>query len=147
MRREEALGRRLVLIPLLTTLLGGCGSLARRVDIDVDPESDRACIDSRSRAISVAILGSPEIDVRRIDLHSAELLLPQLGAGGRPDPARARYEYSNLDAYEDVVLPFLLAYDTFGTRIGPATLTAELDDGTAIRGTEDVCVVQDRRRP
>jgi hypothetical protein len=56
----------------------------------------------------------------------------------------ARYEYLNTDAYEDLLLQIALVRDSFRTYAGPAMLTATLYDGTAIKGTETVCVAGDR---
>jgi hypothetical protein len=139
--------RRLALIPLLALTLGSCGTLARNVDIDIDPRRDQECVNLYAyAAIPVAILGSPEIDVRQIDLASVELRVPQVGGRGRADAAAARYEYLNLDAYEDLLLQIRLVRDAFRTYAGPAMLTATMFDGTAIKGTETICVAGDRAR-
>lgn len=147
--------RRLALIPLIAVVSSSCGSLARVVDIDIDPDSDLNCIEDyghgaipvgvlRRGLLPVAILGRAELDVRQVDPGSVELLVPIVGARGRADPSTARYEYVNLDAYEDLVLRIALEYGSFRTRSGTATLTGNLFDGTAIKGTDTVsiCIVQ-----
>jgi hypothetical protein len=139
--------RRLAPATLLALTLAGCGTLARNVDIDIDPRHDQECVNlSAYAAVPVAVLGSSEIDVRQIDLASVELLVPQVGGRGGADAMTARYEYLNTDAYEDLLLQIALVRDSFRTYIGPAMLTATLFDGTAIKGTETICVVGERAR-
>jgi hypothetical protein len=76
--------RRLALIPLLALTLGSCGTLARNVDIDIDPHRNQECVNFYGyAAIPVAILGSAEIDVRQIDLASVELPGTASGREGR----------------------------------------------------------------
>jgi len=139
--------RKLALVTPLALTLAGCGTLARNVDIDIDPHRNQQCVNFYAyTAIPVAILGSPEIDVRQIDLASVELLVPQVGGRGTADAMTARYEYLNTDAYEDLLLQIPLVRDSFRTYMGPAMLTATLYDGTAIKGTETVCVAGQRGR-
>lgn len=139
--------RRQALIPLLALMLGSCGTLARNVDIDIDPHSSQECVNLYAyAAVPVAILGSAEIDVRQIDLASVEFLVPQVGGRGGAERMAARYEYVNTDAYEDLLLQIALVRDSYRTYMGPATLTAKLYDGTAIKGTEAICVVRGRIR-
>jgi hypothetical protein len=139
--------RKLALVTLLGMTLADCGTLARNVDIDIDPQRHQECVNlSAYAAIPVAVLGSPEIDVRQIDLASVELLVPQVGGRGSADAMTARYEYLNADAYEDLLLQIVLVRDSFRTYIGPTMLTATLFDGTAIKGTETICVVGERAR-
>jgi hypothetical protein len=139
--------RRLALIPLLAVVVSCCGSLARIVDMDIDPEGDRNCIESGDRSIPVAILGRAEFDVRQVDPGSVELHVPELGAWSRADTTLVRFRYVNLDAYEDLVLRIVLVYGSARYRSETVTLTGKLLDGTAIKGTDTVCVTGPGRYP
>lgn len=114
---------------------------ARGVAIDVKPGSDPNCFNLNGNGvIPVAILGEPDFDVTAINPDS--LLFDGLAVRvrGRRGPL-CSFEEVTGDAYLDLVCHFEDDPDFWSGGETSATVTGELFDGTAIEGTDEICIV------
>lgn len=111
------------------------------VDIDIKPGSDTNCLNmSGHGVVPVAILGSDSLDIANIDQLS-------LAFGGLDVRIRGKKgalcsgEYSNGDAYLDLVCKFEDDAGAWSPGSEDATLTGTLLDGSEFEGTDTICVV------
>jgi len=111
----------------------GVSSIDVSAEIIVTPH-DQSCARSKNRpvGISVAILGSAELDVNAIDYSTLSFDGLALDGVGLSDGTCA-VEYVNEDDVLDVVC-------TFTTGDILAELTGELADGTSLVGVGSVCL-------
>jgi hypothetical protein len=97
--------------------------------VDIDPKSnERECRNQEQ----VVIFGQADFDVTTININTLEFADVN-GANGRVPNCRTRYV--NEDELLDLVCKFIPGY-------GEATLTGELDDGTAFEGSDSICAAQ-----
>lgn len=109
--------------------------------IDVKPGSDPNCFNINGRGvIPVAILGEEDFDVTLIDQSS--LLFGGLATRMRGNKGPlCSLEYSNNDAYLDLVCHFEDEPSKWVPGDSEAVLTGRLLDATSIEGTDLICVV------
>jgi hypothetical protein len=113
----------------------------QEVDIDIKPGSDPNCININGNGvIPVAILGSESLDVGMIDQGSLSLGGLNVRVRGNKGPL-CGLEDTNLDGWYDLVCRFEDDADNWSAGSGEATLEGELWDGTAIEGSDTICVV------
>jgi len=109
--------------------------------IDIKPGSDPNCFNSNGHGvIPVAILGSETFDVTIADQSSLLFGGLQVRVRGKKGPL-CGLEYSNGDAYLDLVCHFEDDADSWDPGVGEATLTGTLFDGTEFEGTDSICIV------
>jgi YVTN family beta-propeller protein len=108
-------------------------------DIDIKPGEDGvSTINTKSRGITtVAILGSEEFgDVSKVDISSIEF------AGATPSSTQPRLEDINGDGTTDLILKFNTQdLDELQQGDTEACLVGELNDGTPIKGCDEVRVI------
>jgi YVTN family beta-propeller protein len=109
-------------------------------DIDIKPDGDDgvSTINTNSRGITtVAILGSEEFgDVSEVDISSIEF------AGATPSSTTPRFEDVNGDGITDLILKFNTQdLDELQQGDTEACLVGELNDGTPIKGCDEVRVI------
>jgi hypothetical protein len=111
------------------------------VPIDVKPGSDPNCINVNGHGvIPVAVLGSDTFDVTRIDQSSLLFGGLDVRVRGNKGPL-CSLEYSNGDAYLDLVCHFEDDTSSWVPGDGEATVTGNLFDLTEFEGTDTICVV------
>ena len=113
------------------------------IDIDIKPGSDPNCFNSNGHGvIPVAINGSAEFDVYDIDIDIETLLFAgmEVAVRGNRGPLCA-YEYSNDDAFLDLVCHFEDDAAKWSSGGESASLTGTLLNGTQFEGTDTICVV------
>jgi hypothetical protein len=117
-----------------------CASLLL-VTIDVKPGSDPNCFNIDGHGVvPVAILGSDTLDVNNINIASLLFDGLDVRVRGNRGPLCA-VEDVNGDAYPDLVCHFEDDPNNWTAGDSIATLTGMLNDGTAIEGIDDICVV------
>jgi hypothetical protein len=125
------------------------GTCYIEIDIDIKPQSYPNCFNLNGNGvIPVAILGSADFDVSEIDVLTLtfagmDVRLKGNGAvqcsvedvsGDFTSPEGAP------DGYPDLVCQFVDDPDTWAPDDGTATVEGELLDGTAFRGTDEICL-------
>lgn len=111
------------------------------VDIDIKPGGEPNCFNVNGRGvIPVAILGDEELDVASVDQTTLRFGGLAVRVRGNRNP-QCGVEDSNADGHADLVCQFEDDADMWEAGDGEATLTGELLDGTAIRGTDAICLV------
>jgi len=121
------------------TVTGTFGDL--QVAIDIKPGSDPNCFNNDGHGvIPVAILGSETFDVLEVD--TTTLLFDGLGVRvrGNRDPS-CGIEDVNGDGYTDLVCHFADEPENWEPGEDIATVTGELNDGTAFSGQDSICIV------
>jgi hypothetical protein len=115
---------------------------AVEVDIDIKPGSDPNCFNNDGHGvIPVAILGAADFDVTQIDPSTVQLEGLAVGARGKSNKLMAHVEDINSDGFDDLVVQIEDVDGAFTSGSGVATLTGQLWDGTAIEGSDEICVV------
>lgn len=116
-------------------------AVAEPVTIDIKPGSDPNCFNANGHGvIPVAVLGSDTFDVTNIDQGSLLFGGLEVRIRGNKGPL-CGLEYSNGDAYLDLVCHFEDDADSWEPGEGEATLTGSLFDLTEFEGTDSICVV------
>lgn len=111
------------------------------VDIDVKPGSDPNCFNVNGHGvIPVAILGSDMLDVMQIDVATLSFGGLDVRVRGENRPM-CSMDSSNDDAYPDLVCQFEDDPGMWVAGNGEASLSGALFDGTAISGSDSICVV------
>jgi hypothetical protein len=111
------------------------------ITIDIKPGSDPNCFNINGHGvIPVAILGTEDFDVNEIDLASLSFGGLEVRVRGNKG-SLCSLDYSNEDAYFDLVCHFEDDSSAWETGDGEATLTGVLFDGTSFKGTDTICVV------
>ena len=111
------------------------------IDIDIKPGSDTNCLNTNGHGvIPVAILGSDSFDIANIDQLSLAFGGLDVRIRGKKGPL-CNGEYSNGDAYLDLVCHFEDDASAWSPGSEDATLTGTLLDGSAFEGTDSICVV------
>lgn len=111
------------------------------VEVDIKPGSDPNCFSINGHGvIPAAVLGNADFDVSQIDLSSVAFGGLAVRVRGNKGPL-CSIEYSNDDAYLDLVCHFEDDAGNWGAGDGEAMLTGELIDGTPFEGTDSICVV------
>lgn len=114
------------------------------IDIDIKPGSTHKVINMKSEGvIPVAILGSENFDVTDIDVTT--ILFGQYGEGGPGavpfhDPA-GHLEDVNGDGFTDLVCHFKTQETSLDAGIDWVGLTAQLNDGRWIEGSNNVTIL------
>lgn len=114
-----------------------------KVDIDIKPGSFPSCFNNDGRGvIPVAIFGSADFKVRKID--TATLELEGLPVSTRPNGGlRVAYEDWNNDGYLDLLVKFKDIDGVFFPGDEWATVTGMLKNGiTPFEGVGDICITQ-----
>jgi hypothetical protein len=115
-----------------------------RVAIDIKPGSDPNCFNINGHGvIPVAILGAEDFDVTEIDLASLSFGGLEVRMRGNKGPL-CSLDYSNEDAYLDLVCQFEDDSSAWETGAGEATLTGNLFEAygsTPFEGADSICVV------
>ena len=111
------------------------------VSIDINPGSDPNCFNINGHGvIPVAVLGDEDFDVNQIDVTTLSLAGLKVRVRSNKGPL-CSIEYSNDDAYPDLVCHFEDDPSSWNTANDIATLTGSLLDGTPFEGTDSICVV------
>ena len=112
------------------------------VAIDIKPGGVPNCINNDGKGvIPVAVLGSATFDVRRVDAATVALEGMAVRTSGRANRLTADYEDVNADGFLDLVVHIQDQDGSLANGTGVATLTAMLTDGTAIAGSDEICIV------
>lgn len=112
------------------------------VTVDIKPGSDPNCINNDDHGvIPIAILGSASFDVTQIDPATVSLDSLAVKAVGKSNKLLAHIEDVNSDGFDDLVLQIQDGDGAFLGGSGTATVTGNLFDGTAIEGTDSLCIV------
>lgn len=113
----------------------------QQVDIDVKPGDGDNCFNVNGHGIiPVAILGSDTLDVTSIDQSSLSFGGLQVRVRGNSNP-QCSIDYSNDDAYLDVVCQFVDDSSAWAAGNDQASLTGSLTDGTELAGSDSICMV------
>lgn len=111
------------------------------VDIDIKPGSDPNCFNLNGHGvIPVAILGSDKFDVTNIDQGSLYFGGLEIRVRGNKGPL-CGLEYSNADAYLDLVCQFEDDPNNWDAGDAEAVLEGSLFDLTDFGGIGSICVV------
>jgi hypothetical protein len=111
------------------------------VAIDIKPGSDPNCFNANGHGvIPVAVLGDVGFDVSDIDLNTLSFGGLTVRVRGSKGPL-CSIEYSNEDAYLDLVCHFEDDASAWEPGEGNATLIGNLIDGASFEGTDSICVV------
>ena len=111
------------------------------VAIDIKPGSDPNCFNANGHGvIPVAVLGSAGFDVSNIDLNTLSFGGLAVRVRGNKGPL-CSIDYSNEDAYLDLVCHFEDDASAWDPGDGDASLTGNLIDGTSFEGTDSICIV------
>lgn len=109
--------------------------------IDIKPGSDPNCFNINGHGVvPVAVLGSETFDVSMIDYSSLSLGGLQVRIRGKKGPM-CHIEYSNADAFLDLVCLFQDDASAWAPGGDMATLSGHLLDGTPFEGSDSICVV------
>ena len=110
------------------------------VEIDIKPGGPSNTINLNSNGVvSVAILGSEDLDVSEIDQETLRFAGASPKAKGKS--GIGSFRDVNGDSYEDLVVHFLTQDVQLSQGSQQATLTGQLLDGTALLGIDDVRIV------
>ena len=111
------------------------------VAIDIKPGSDPNCFNINGHGvIPVAMLGSETFDVMAIDQGSLSFGGLDVRVRGNKGPL-CSVDYSDGDAFLDLVCQFEDDATNWDPGDDDATLTGALLDGTEFEGTDSICVV------
>jgi hypothetical protein len=111
------------------------------VTIDIKPGSDPNCFNVNGHGvIPVAVLGSDTFDVTNIDQGSLLFGGLEVRIRGKKGPL-CNIDYSNGDAYLDLVCHFEDDASNWSAGSENATLSGTLFDGSEFEGTDSICVV------
>ncbi|MDH3372082.1 MAG: hypothetical protein OEM85_01760 [Gammaproteobacteria bacterium] len=117
------------------------GRLGILIEIDIKPGSDPNCFNSNSHGvIPVAILGSAEFDTSLVDQGSLSFGGLQVRVRGNKGPFCGS-EDTNSDGFADLVCHFEDDTSAWVAGNSGATVTGSLLDGTAIEGSDSICIV------
>lgn len=123
------------------SFVGSAGPQVQIVEIDVNPGNGPDCFNNDGQGtIPVAIFGSADLDVGRIDLSTVTLEGLPVATNG-PN-FRSRITDINKDAIDDLLVGIEDIAGAFPLGEGTAVLTGALLDGTLIEGSDAICVVQ-----
>ncbi|MEJ2183242.1 MAG: PKD domain-containing protein [Nitrospirota bacterium] len=112
------------------------------VSIDIKPGSDPNCFNNDGHGvIPVAVLGSADFDVNNIDPSTVQLEGLAVKAVGKGNKLLSHIEDVNGDGFDDLVIQIQDTDGSFTSGSGTAVLTGNLYDGTAIQGTDSICIV------
>ena len=112
------------------------------VDIDIKPDSDPNCFNiNGSGLVPVAINGSVDFDVSTIDTSTLIFAGLEVRVKGNDRPQCAEEDW-NGDGFTDLVCQFVDDVAAWSPGEAEATLTGNLLDGTAIVGTDSICITQ-----
>ena len=116
------------------------------VDVDIKPGSDPNSVNLNSRGVlPVAILGSDLLDVSEIDVNSVNIGGVGVAERGRSGQLHASLEDVNGDGNLDLVVHFriqdLVDAGVLDADTEYLVVDAELNDGTAIQGSDAVNIV------
>ncbi len=115
--------------------------LVLEVEIDVKPGARSNNIDLNSNGVvSVAILGSENLDASEIDQETLEFAAASPKAKGKHGKTPS-FRDVNGDSYEDLVVRFPAQDLDLDADAEEATLTGQLLDGTKFTGTDSVRIV------
>ncbi len=113
------------------------------VEIDINPRSNTNCFDDDGHGIiSVAILGSANLDVAQIDLSTIAMEGLPVAMNHNGTKFLTRIEDIDNDGFDDLVVLIENIAGVFESGGEVALLTGELFDGTFIEGSDSICVVQ-----
>lgn len=119
-----------------------CANAVRQIDIDIKPGSDPNCFNQNGHGvIPVAILGSASFDAAAVDTTGLTFAGLEVRVRGNKGPLCGMDDV-NFDGYADLVCHF--EDDTANWAAngnGSATLSGQLQDGTAFEGSDAICVV------
>ena len=111
------------------------------VAIDIKPGSDTNCFNANGHGvIPVAVMGSEGFEVSQIDLASLAFGGLAVRVRGNKGPM-CSLEYSNEDAYIDLLCHFEDDALNWAPGDGEAMLTGNLMEGTTFEGADSICVV------
>ena len=112
------------------------------IDIDIKPGSDINCFNNDGNGvIPVAILGSASFDVTQVDAASVQLEGMEVKVAGKSNKLLASIEDVNDDSFDDLVVKIEDDDAVFSAGDTTATVTGNLQDGTAFEGTDSICIV------
>ena len=112
-----------------------------QVEIDIKPGSDPNCINSDGHGvIPVAILSSADFDATQVDPTTVSLDSQKVRVVGKGN-TQAHIEDVNGDGLDDLIAQIEDLDGTYQAGDISATLTAATFDGTAIVGTDTLCIV------
>lgn len=115
--------------------------LVKAVNIDIKPGSDPNCFNINGNGVvPVAILGDEDFDVTQIDPTTLLFGGLQVRVRGNRGPS-CSFEYSNGDAYLDLVCHFDDDAGSWVPGDDEATLTGNLSDGQPFEGSDSICIV------
>jgi hypothetical protein len=115
--------------------------LVKAVNIDIKPGSDPNCFNINGNGVvPVAILGNEDFDVTQIDPTTLLFGGLEVRVRGNKGPL-CSFEYSNVDAYLDLVCHFEDDADSWVPGDDEATLTGSLSDGQLFEGSDSICIV------
>jgi hypothetical protein len=113
----------------------------REVGIDIKPGSYPNSFNINGNGvIPVAVLGSDTFDVTEIDASTLSFAGLDVRVKGNDDP-QCSIKDTNGDGYDDLVCQFVDDPDTWIPVDDTATLTGQLNDGTAFYGTDSINIV------
>ena len=111
------------------------------VDIDIKPGSDPNCFNINGHGVvPVAVLGSEGFNVSDIDQSTLSFSGLSVRVKGNQGP-QCSFDYSNSDEFLDLICQFEDNVENWLPGSEEATVTGQLLDGTAIKGTDSICVV------
>lgn len=111
------------------------------VEIDIKPGSETNCFNINGHGvIPVAILGNEGFDVSSVAQSTLKFGGLAVRVRGNRNP-QCGVEDSNADGFADLVCQFQDDAGMWEAGEDEATLTGELLDGSAIRGTDAICLV------
>jgi hypothetical protein len=112
------------------------------ITIDIEPGYDSNCLNLNEHGvIPVAIFGSEDFDVYEIDVTTLSLQGLSLKVVGKADRLLAHFDDIDGDGYTDLIAQFADSDGWTGSGDGYATLTGQLYVGTAIEGSDSICIV------
>jgi hypothetical protein len=113
---------------------------AQLVEIDIKPGSEPNCFNINGRGvIPVAILGSPDLDIAYVDQGTLKFGGLDVGIRGNGFPMCGAEDVDG-DGYVDLVCQFEDDTGAWAPGGEEASLTGELLDGSAIKGTDSICL-------
>jgi len=112
-----------------------------QISIDIKPNETPNCFNINGHGVvPVAIFGSDVFDVNQVDFGSLSFGGLSVRVRGNKGPLCST-EYSNGDAHLDLVCQFEDDATNWSAGETTAELTGNFYDGTAFKGSDDICVV------